>query len=56
MRIDNGFEASSWMRTYFWNAYLEILAMDKNDDLCIMWLDVSKDTDFGGGRRVQCNR
>ena len=61
MRTCNGFEAmqaeaSSWMRACFWNACLDMLAMDKEDDFRVMWLDASKDTNFGGGRQVQCNR
>ena len=61
MRICNGFEtmqteASSWMRACLWNACLDMLAMDKEDDLRVIWLDASKDKNFGGGRRVQCNR
>ena len=43
-------EASSWMRTCFWNACLDMLAMDEEDDFRVLWLDASKDTDFGGGR------
>ena len=48
LRTDNGFEAmyaeaSSWMRTCFLNAYLNMLAMNKDDDLRVLWLDASKD-------------
>ena len=48
LRTCNGFEAveaeaSSWMRTCFWNACLDMLAMNKEDDLRVMWLDASKD-------------
>ena len=47
MRTGNGFEAmqaeaSFWIRTCFWNACLDTLAMNKHDDLRIMWLDASK--------------
>lgn len=48
MRTCNGFESmrtmtSSWMRTCFWNACLDLLAMDKEDDLRVLSLDASKD-------------
>ena len=48
MRTYNGFEAmqakaSSWMTTCFLNTCLDMLAMDKNDDLRVIWLDASKD-------------
>ena len=48
LRTENGFEAMlvetlSWMRTCFWSACLDMLAMDKEDDLRVLWLDASKD-------------
>ena len=36
-------EASSWMRTCFLNACLDMLAMNKENDLRVLWLDASKD-------------
>ena len=31
------------MRTCFWNACLDMLAMNKENDLRVLWLDASKD-------------
>jgi len=36
-------EASSWLRTCFWNACLDMLSCDKEDDLRVLWLEASED-------------
>ena len=48
MSTVNGFKpvqakASSWIRPCFWNTCLDILALDKEDDPCDLWLEALKD-------------